>query len=227
MKTKVIGGAASVALAIAVWFGYTSTEDKSTPPPIATAFGAAKDRSAPSVVITSPITGSVVYGKRTVALQTTDNKGVVRLTVQEGTATICDLAKVEAKIQSWACPWDSWLDTDSATPRTLMATAYDGAGNTGKANVSVTSAPRLRIVPVTLPEAECGKPYRGVIQAVGAIPGTYKWRLDFKGLGLWWLSLTPEGDDAVLSGIVPVAGPGGEDCLVAQTLLARLREELR
>ena len=90
------------------------------------------DTTAPTVALTSPAAGATVSGS-SVALAATaaDNVGVARVEFKvDGTLITSDLSA------PYAATWNA--SSASAGSHTILATAYDAAGNSASSSVSVT-----------------------------------------------------------------------------------------
>jgi hypothetical protein len=96
-----------------------------TPPPPTT------DTTPATVSISSPSSGSTISGSVTVVVSATDNVGVTTLEYRLDGST---LARFSPPVGTWL--WNTKTATNGS--HTLSARAYDAAGNTAQAAVSVT-----------------------------------------------------------------------------------------
>jgi hypothetical protein len=93
--------------------------------------GVLPDTTKPSVFITAPLSGAAVSGSVALAATASDNVGVSRVEFRvDGTLVLSDTA----------APYAATWNAAAAAPgsHTITATAYDAAGNTSVATVSVT-----------------------------------------------------------------------------------------
>lgn len=98
------------------------------PPPPPTA-----DTTPPTVSITSPANNSNVSGTVTIAVNATDNVGVVSIAVTaDPLSSTPSTAICTGTASQLSCPWSV-----SSRRQTLRATAKDAAGNTGTATITV------------------------------------------------------------------------------------------
>src|SRR5437764_10211696 len=88
------------------------------------------DTTPPTVSITSPVAGSTVSGIVAVAVSAADNVGVTRVELRANTALVG--TKTTSPYQF---NWDSAAVANGAV--TLMASAFDAAGNTASATANV------------------------------------------------------------------------------------------
>jgi subtilisin family serine protease len=91
------------------------------------------DTTAPSVAITSPATGTDVYGVVLVDVSASDNVGVTRVDLYAGGVLVGSETGAP-----YAFSWDTAVSPDG--PVMLEARAFDAAGNVAAAEVSVTVA---------------------------------------------------------------------------------------
>jgi bacterial leucyl aminopeptidase len=97
-----------------------------------TASGGSNDTTPPTVAITAPSAGSTVTGTTTISANASDNVGVARVDfLVDGTVRGSDTTS------PYSYAWDT--TTTGNGSRTLVARAYDAAGNVGtSASVAVT-----------------------------------------------------------------------------------------
>lgn len=101
---------------------------------------ATSDTQAPRVQITSP-TGGAVKGITAVSVEASDNIGVTSVSLYAGDALVAtDIAP------PYSFSWDTSSRTDGAT--TLIAKAYDAAGNLASSTLNVTVANSANVAPV-------------------------------------------------------------------------------
>ena len=91
------------------------------------------DTVAPSIGIVSPYNGSLVTGLVSVTNTVSDNVGVVRVELYVDGAYIG-----VATAAPWTLTWDT--SKGSGGLHTLLTRAYDAAGNSGSAVVTVTAS---------------------------------------------------------------------------------------
>ena len=91
------------------------------------------DTTAPSIGVISPINGSIVTGLVSVTNTVSDNVGVVKVELYVDGA----LSAV-ATAAPWTLTWDT--SKGAAGLHTLLTRAYDAAGNSGTAMVTVTAS---------------------------------------------------------------------------------------
>jgi hypothetical protein len=178
------------------------------------------DRSAPSVYILAPLTGSTVDGGVNILLSTMDNVTAVRVAVEVDGQPVCNLLNSgSAKAKNWTCFWESALETEKQ--RTIHGTAYDAAGNHQSTSLQVTSAAIL-LLSGSVPDAICGEPWVANFRLTGGMP-PYTWSV-IAGALPSWATFTANGATAQAAGTAPIAGPDGT--CDGQMLLARLRASL-
>jgi hypothetical protein len=102
------------------------------------------DTTPPVVSMTSPASGAIVAGTVTVSATATDDKSVARVEFRDG-ATLLGAATAAPYSVSWG------TSSAAAGAHTLSATAYDPAGNSATATVSVTVDDVPPTVSVTAP----------------------------------------------------------------------------
>lgn len=90
----------------------------------------AADTVSPVVSFVSPVAGAAVNGPVTIGFTSSDNRGVVRVVVSVNAIPICTLNSASGSF-SWN---PAFLP---AGPTTLVATAYDAAGNAGTARITI------------------------------------------------------------------------------------------
>ena len=89
------------------------------------------DTTNPTVSITSPASGATVSGSVSLAASASDNVGVSRVEFRvDGALVLSDTTA------PYAATWDATSATTGS--HTITATAYDAAGNSSVATVSVT-----------------------------------------------------------------------------------------
>jgi hypothetical protein len=92
---------------------------------------AAVDSTAPTVSITSPSTGSTVGGTVTINAVASDSVGVSKITFY-----VDGVLKATDTVSPFSCSWNT--KTSANGSHTLMARAYDAAGNSRSSSASVT-----------------------------------------------------------------------------------------
>jgi thermitase len=97
----------------------TVSVDNPLPPP--------PDTTPPVVAITSPANGSAVSHNVGIAVSATDNVGVTRIAIYLDNLQLCSGTSA-----SYSCNWNP--KKASAGSHTITATAWDAAGNAGKAS---------------------------------------------------------------------------------------------
>lgn len=101
--------------------------NQSSPSPTPTP---ARDTTAPAVRITAPTSGSTVRGSVTLVASSKDAVGTTRLSFWSGAAKVGDAAK--SADGSWRLTVSSWTYPDGQY--TIVAHAYDAAGNYGRSS---------------------------------------------------------------------------------------------
>ena len=115
---------------------------------------ATSDTQAPTVTLTSP--GGTVKGTVTVDVSAADNVGVNRVELYAGGALIAsDIAA------PYSFSWDTTTRPDGAT--SLVAKAYDAAGNAASSTVNVNVANTAASADVTPPVVSIGNPKSGSV----------------------------------------------------------------
>ena len=89
------------------------------------------DTTPPTVKITSPTNGATVSGTVQVAVSATDNAGVTQVAIY-----IDNVLEVTDTVAPYTYSWNT--KKASAGTHTITARAFDKAGNTASASVSVT-----------------------------------------------------------------------------------------
>lgn len=89
-----------------------------------------RDTTAPTVSITAPTSGSTVRGSVTLVASSRDAVGTTRLSFWSGAAKVGDAAK--SADGSWRLTVSSWTYPDGQY--TIVAHAYDAAGNYGRSS---------------------------------------------------------------------------------------------
>ena len=84
------------------------------------------DTTAPVVAITSPLDGSTVSRNASITVSATDNVGVTRVVIYLDNVQLCSDTSAP-----YSCSWNT--RKASAGTHTITATAWDAAGNAGKA----------------------------------------------------------------------------------------------
>lgn len=110
----------------------------------------AMDTTPPTVTVTAPVDGSTVFGPRLIAVDASDNVGIIDVGFAVNGVTLGTDATPPYEIL-----WDTTLTPDGAAQ--LTATAMDAAGNTGAAtavNVTVDNACGTDVTPPTVAVTE-------------------------------------------------------------------------
>lgn len=111
------------------------------------------DSQAPTVTIATP-TGGTVSGIVSVGVNAADNVGVTRVELYAGGALVAsDMAA------PYNFSWDSASRPDG--PTTLVAKAFDAAGNASSSTINVSVANSASSVDVTPPTVSIGNPANG------------------------------------------------------------------
>ncbi len=113
---------------------YDAAGNHSASSVVVTVSNAVTDRAAPSISFTNPTDGSGVNGTVLISVNAADNVGVTRVVISDGTTVIRDATSQDA--YGWGASWDTSPVKNGH--HTLTATAYDAAGNTSTATISVT-----------------------------------------------------------------------------------------
>jgi len=90
------------------------------------------DKTAPTVSITSPTTGSFVARTVTVQVSASDDKAVVSLKLSIDGVQVASAANAASLSHRWNVPWGG-----GTTSAVLVAEAADAAGNTSKHSITV------------------------------------------------------------------------------------------
>lgn len=115
---------------------------------------ATADNQAPTVAIASP--GATVKGIVTVDVSATDNVGVNRVELYAGGALVAsDIAA------PYSFSWDTTSRADGGT--TLVARAYDSAGNVASSTVNVNVANTAGSADITPPSVSIANPKSGAV----------------------------------------------------------------
>jgi hypothetical protein len=115
-------------------------------PIIVTVVAPPPDKTAPKVAFASPSNGAVFPGDITVKITATDNAQLERIEVLDGTAKVFAVA-----VAGTSAAVTSIVHTTAAGSHKLTARAYDKAGNSASATVTVTVDKTQPTVNITAP----------------------------------------------------------------------------
>jgi hypothetical protein len=133
---------------------YDAAEQSATSPGVSVTLD--NDLTAPTVVFSAPAAGATVSGSVTLVATATDNVSVTRVEFYEGSTQLgTDTAS------PYSISWNT--RTGPNGDRTLTAKAYDAAGNTAVATVTVTANNDLTAPTVTLTAPGAGETLSGTV----------------------------------------------------------------